>query len=170
MTARQVRFEIASVRTERDVEATRQLFREYAASLDFDLGFQDFERELRELPNEYAPPRGRLLLARVEESPAGCVAVRPLDEECCEMKRLYVRRGFRRLGLGRALAQAAIDVGRTAGYARMRLDTVPQMAAARALYRTLGFREIDAYRFNPIQGTAYMELTLPKASGEAALG
>src|SRR5215213_2686320 len=136
MTARQVRFEIASVRTERDVEATRQLFREYAASLDFDLGFQDFERELRELPSEYAPPRGRLLLARVEDSPAGCVAVRPLEEECCEMKRLYVRRGFRRPSCPRRSPPARARGRGRAGYARMRLDTVPQMAAARALYRT----------------------------------
>ena len=86
------------------------------------------------------------------------------------MKRLYVHHRFRRLGLGRALAQAAMNAGRTAGYVRMRLDTVPQMAAARALYRTLGFSEIEAYRFNPIQGTTYMEVTLVEAAGEAALG
>jgi len=170
MTAGESRFEIAAARTEHEIDAARQLFGEYAASLDFDLGFQDFEREVRELPGEYSPPRGRLLVATVENRPAGCVAVRPIDDECCEMKRLYVHLGFRRLGLGRALAQAAIEAGRLAGYERMRLDTVPQMAAARALYRTLGFREIDAYRFNPIQGTAYMELTLAEVAGEAALG
>ena len=153
---------------EADLAAVRRLFAEYASSLGFDLGFQDFERELRELPGEYAPPRGRLLVARVEGEAVGCVGLRPLGADVCEMKRLYVRPEHRRGGTGRALAIAAIAAGRELGYARMRLDTVPAMGAARALYRSLGFREIDPYRFNPIPGTAYMERDLGAA--DAALG
>jgi GNAT superfamily N-acetyltransferase len=146
--------------THADVGAVRRLFEDYAASLGFDLGFQDFERELRELPGEYAAPSGRLLLARVDGEPAGCVGVRGLDGATCEMKRLYVRPQHRRHGLGRALAEASVEAARELGYARMLLDTVPSMAAARALYATLGFREIAPYRFNPVPGTAYMELVL----------
>jgi putative acetyltransferase len=143
------------------------LFEEYAASLGFDLGFQDFERELRELPGDYAAPRGVLLLAQIRTRAIGCVAVRPLAADICEMKRLYVRPEYRGTGAGRALAEAAIVVGRKLGYARMRLDTVPTMAAARGLYRALGFREIPPYRHNPIPGTAFMELEL--AAPEAAV-
>jgi ribosomal protein S18 acetylase RimI-like enzyme len=138
----------------------RALFGEYAASLGFDLSFQGFERELRELPGDYAPPRGGLLVARAGGEPAGCAALRPLDGETCEMKRLYVRPEFRGAGVGRALAEAVVEAARRAGYRRMRLDTVPSMQAARALYRTIGFREIEPYRFNPVPGTAFMELDL----------
>ena len=155
--------EIGEARTPPDVDAVRALFEDYAASLGFDLGFQDFERELDELPGEYAPPRGRLLLARVGGEAVGCVAVRPLDDETCEMKRLFVRPASRRTGAGRALAEAAVAAGRELGYARMRLDTVPSMEAARALYRSLGFREIRPYRYNPIRGTAFMELGLGRS-------
>ena len=151
--------EIADARAE-DLEEARRLFEEYAASLGFGLGFQDFERELHELPGEYAPPRGALLLARVGKRTVGCVAVRPLAADLCEMKRLYVRPGERGTGAGRALAQAAVRVGRELGFKRMRLDTVPSMEAARALYATLGFREIAPYRHNPIPGTAFLELEL----------
>jgi ribosomal protein S18 acetylase RimI-like enzyme len=143
-----------------DFDDVRSLFEEYAASLGFDLGFQDFERELRELPGEYAPPRGALLLARSGARAIGCVGVRPLAAETCEMKRLYVRAEHRGSGAGRALAEAAIRAGGELGYARMRLDTVPSMGAARALYRALGFREIPSYRYNPVPGTAFMEIEL----------
>lgn len=148
-----------------ELALVRRLFEEYAGSLGLDLGFQSFERELRELPGEYAPPRGRVLLALVDGVAAGCVALRPLDGRTCEMKRLYVRPSHRGAGVGRTLALAVIETARTLGYSRMRLDTLPSMESARGLYYSLGFREIDPYRFNPIPGTAYMELDLGGARG-----
>lgn len=139
-----------------DVEEVRTLFREYAASLPFALDFQDFDRELDELPGAYAPPRGALLLARG----AGCVGLRPIDETTCEMKRLFVRPSARGTGLGRRLAEAVVAEARRVGYTHMRLDTVPQMDAAQSLYAQLGFREIAPYRSNPIPGALFLELEL----------
>jgi ribosomal protein S18 acetylase RimI-like enzyme len=141
------------------VPTVRLLFEEYAASLGVDLGFQDFDRELADLPGEYVPPAGRVLLALAPE-PAGCVALRPFEPHLCEMKRLYVRPAFRGTGLGRQLAEAIVAAGLEAGYQRMRLDTLPTMAAARGLYESLGFVEIEAYRPNPVHGTTYFELPL----------
>jgi GNAT superfamily N-acetyltransferase len=142
------------------VPTVRALFEEYADSLDVDLGFQDFDRELAELPGEYAPPSGRLLLALDGTTPAGCVGLRPFGRDVCEMKRLYVRPSHRGSGLGRLLVERIVEAGREAGYDRMRLDTLPTMAAARRLYRSLGFTEIEAYRSNPVHGTTYFELAL----------
>lgn len=140
----------------------RTLFREYAESLGHDLCFQGFEEELRDLPGDYAPPKGMLLVAADGPSFLGCVAVRPLDSETAELKRLYVRPAARARGIGRSLAVAAIDHAWGAGFRRIRLDTLPEMREAQALYRSLGFLEIAPYRPNPVPGTAYLELQLQR--------
>jgi ribosomal protein S18 acetylase RimI-like enzyme len=134
-----------------DAERVRALFLEYAAGLEVDLSFQDFDREL-------ADPLGFYELVLLDED--GCVALRRIDDEACEMKRLYVQPGGRGSGLGRRLAEAVIEEARGRGYRRMLLDTLPTMAAARGLYETLGFREVQPYRFNPVPGTAFLELEL----------
>jgi ribosomal protein S18 acetylase RimI-like enzyme len=151
--------EIVAAHGAEHIPIVRALFEEYATSLEVDLGFQGFEQEVAELPGEYAPPGGRLLVA-LDPEPAGCVALRSYEPGVCEMKRLYVRPAYRGRGLGAELARAIVAAGREAGYERMRLDTLPTMEAARALYRSLGFVEIEAYRFNPVHGTTYFELRL----------
>ena len=146
------------------MDAARALFREYAAGLGVDLCFQNFEAELAGLPGDYAPPQGLLLLAWVDGELSGCGAFRPLRDvdyaNACEMKRLYVRRAFRRFGLGRLLAQALIDGAMQAGYSAMLLDTLDDMEAARGLYTTLGFEEVPPYYFNPIPGAHYLKVDL----------
>ena len=151
---------ILQAETGKNLELTKALFEEYAASLSFDLDFQDFEEELVNIPGAYASPEGCLLLALYTGQVAGCVAARKLSDGVCEMKRLYVKPKFRGLGIGRALAEAVLEQARRMGYTRMRLDTVPSMNIARVLYVSLGFRVIDAYRYNPIEGAVFMELTL----------
>ncbi|HEX5031659.1 MAG TPA: GNAT family N-acetyltransferase [Candidatus Eisenbacteria bacterium] len=153
--------DVRPAETAEDVEAVRVLFLEYAASLGFDLAFQDFGREVTSLPGDYAPPRGALLLATDGATPAGCVALRPWgDEDACEMKRLYVRPAMRGKRVGGSLVARILDEARARGYRRMRLDTVPGMEAAIALYRAAGFRDIAPYRTNPVPGALFMELEL----------
>ena len=151
---------ILPAQSDQDLLHVRALFLEYAASLPFDLSFQDFDRELEGLPGKYRPPTGQLLLARVGENVAGCVAVCMLSREICEMKRLYVRPSHRGKGVGRRLAESAVANAREIGYQRMRLDTVPSMTAALSLYRSLGFEETDPYRHNPVPGAVFLELVL----------
>lgn len=145
-------------------DAVRTLFREYAGSLGVDLCFQNFERELAELPGEYAAPAGVLLLATVDGQPAGCGALRALPDvdypNACEMKRLYVRPSHRGLGLGRRIAQALMEQAVRAGYDTMLLDTLDDMEAARGMYASLGFEEIPPYYFNPIPGAHYLKVDL----------
>jgi ribosomal protein S18 acetylase RimI-like enzyme len=169
MTRVHADIEVASAATPAEVDEARGLFQEYAAAVGIDLEFQGFAQELRDLPGAYVPPQGCLLLARVGRRLAGCVAVRPLNDDCCELKRLYVRPEFRGAGAGRALAVAAIERARSGGYTRMRLDTIPSMTAARALYSKLGFLQVEPYRFNPVSGTSFMELALDQPAGGAAL-
>lgn len=156
--------EIRPATSTHDLALARELFSEYAASLPFDLSFQDFERELADLPGAYAAPSGALLLAVEAGEAAGCVALRALTPDVCEMKRLYVRAAHRGSGLGRRLVDAILCEGRARGYARMRLDTVPGMEAAIALYRACGFREIPPYRPNPIPGALFLEADLGGAA------
>jgi putative acetyltransferase len=147
--------------TPAQIAAARELFLEYAQSLGFSLCFQNFEKELANLPGDYVPPDGRLVLAAYEGQLAGCVALHKLSTGTCEMKRLYLRSQFRGKQLGRVLADRIVSEARGIGYQRMRLDTVePVMKDAVALYRKMGFREIEPYCTNPIPGALYMELDL----------
>jgi ribosomal protein S18 acetylase RimI-like enzyme len=143
------------------IDHARELFKEYEAWLDVDLCFQSFEKELAELPGKYAPPNGLLLLALDNEKIAGCAALRKIGDGICEIKRLFLRPGFRGQGLGRKLAEAIIREAKQIGYQRMRLDTLPpKMNDAIALYRFLGFKEIEPYYNNPVPGAKFMELDL----------
>lgn len=146
------------------MEAVREIFLEYANSLNVDLCFQAFDAELAGLPGDYAGPRGALLLARVDGTVAGCCALRPMDSSdypnASEMKRLYVRKAFRGFGLGRHLAEAILDEARRAGYSSVLLDTLDEMEAARALYEDLGFEEIPPYYHNPHAGAHYLKVDL----------
>jgi len=151
---------IRQAQTPEDLQAIRELFAEYAVSLGIDLGFQDFARELSTLPGAYAPPAGRLLLGQVGSEVAGCVGLRPLEPGVCEMKRLYVRPAFRGQQLGQALAETVIAEARQLAYTCMRLDTLPTMRDAQGLYRRLGFRDIPAYRYNPVPAAVFLELEL----------
>lgn len=147
-----------------EIEQVRELFREYQLSLEVDLSFQNFEQELRELPGEYQPPYGALLLALVEGQPAGCCALRPLltsdYSNACEMKRLYVRPAFRGLRLGRQLVEQTLLLAQQAGFDHMLLDTLNDMEAARELYQDCGFVEVAPYYHNPLPGAHYLKVEL----------
>jgi len=144
----------------REIDAARDLFLEYAESLDFDLCFQDFDRELADLPGEYAQPEGRLLLAVYRGEVAGCVALRKAGEGVCEMKRLWVRPQYRGFRIGRNLVNRIISEAKQIGYCTMMLDTIFSMKDAIALYETLGFKRAEPYYENPVEGAIYMELNL----------
>ncbi len=143
-----------------EIALAKTLFAEYQEAIGVDLCFQSFEKELAELPGAYAPPSGRLLLAFSGAQPAGCIALPPLAEGTCEMKRLYVRPAFQGTGVGRRLVEALLQEARAIGYRGVRLDTLPSMRAAQALYESLGFVDIPPYNDHPIEGTRFMERTL----------
>ena len=155
---------VRCAKTATEMQQAAQLLREYANSLTIDLSFQNFEAEVANLPGEYAPPRGVLLLAYVDHALAGCCALRPLDTadtpHTAEMKRLYVRKAFRGFGLGRQLAEAALDAALHCGYASVVLDTLDEMEAARNLYSGLGFERVDPYYYNPHSGAHYFKIDL----------
>jgi putative acetyltransferase len=152
---------IGRVSDQADMPAVRAMFRDYADSMGLDLEFQGFTEELASLPGKYAPPSGCIILAKVDGEPSGCVALRPLGDGVCEMKRLFVRPEFRGLKLGRKLAERIIEEARDLGYDRMRLDTIAsRMSDAVALYRALGFREISPYCDSPFPDAVFLELSL----------
>ena len=175
MTADPAATRIAPVRTADDLAQTIRLFRAYADSLGIDLAYQGFEDEMAVMPGRYAPPAGVLLLARnAEHAPVGCVGLRPLGTGCCEMKRLYVAPDGRGLGLGRRLVDAVVAEAERIGYREMRLDTLPTMARALALYRKTGFRPVPPYYETPVADTLFMSRSLagrsPEPPGRAAVG
>ena len=151
---------IFPVETDEDIELAKELFEEYADSLGIDLGFQNLKEELANLPGCYARPEGCILLARYNEEIAGCVALRKLSDGICEGKRLYVRPQFRGLKIGRKLTETIIEEARKIGYMRMRGDTLASMKTAQALYASLGFKQIESYCYNPIEGAIFVELVL----------
>lgn len=152
--------EVRNAELPRDLDVTRELFREYSQGLGIDLCFQGFEAELAQLPGKYAAPKGTILLAWQADKALACVAMRPVDESNCEMKRLYVRPEARSLKLGRRLVDRIIAEARQAGYRRICLDTMPSMTAAIGLYATLGFTPIGPYVFNPVEGALFLGLDL----------
>jgi ribosomal protein S18 acetylase RimI-like enzyme len=163
---------ISPVRTAEDLAAAIRLFRAYAASIDVDLAYQGFEAEMAAMPGIYSPPAGELLLARDAEGEAvGSVGLRPLNRDgCCEMKRLYVSPEGRGLGLGHALVGALVQVAERIGYREMRLDTLPSMTGAQALYRKLGFEVIEPYYDTPVAGTIFMRRMLAPGRPQAPQG
>lgn len=151
---------IIHANTKELIETAKELFLEYAKSLDFELCFQDFDKELAGLPGSYSPPEGRLFLAELNGRIAGCIALRKIEDEICEMKRLYVKPQLRGNFIGKILVEKLIEEAKFIGYKKMRLDTVPSMQAAQKLYKSMGFYEIEPYRKNPVQGAVFMELEL----------
>lgn len=151
--------ELVPATSAEDIAIVRELFREYAAGLSIDLCFQNFAEELATLPGGYAPPRGRLLLAKVDGKIAGCIALRPMEWETAELKRLYVRPEFRRHGIGKALVAHVLEEARAIGYRTVRLDTLREMHNAIALYTASGFREVSPYRRGEPEGIRYFEMT-----------
>ena len=151
---------IFPAQTEEDFNTAKELLVEYVDSLGFDLNFQDFEKEMADLSSHFTPPEACLLLAKYESRVAGCVALKRFENNICEMKRLYVKPQFQGMGIGRALAEAVIKQARINGYNCMRLDMVLPREAARSLYLSLGFEDIEPYRYNPMEKAVFMELKL----------
>jgi len=156
---------ITQVHTVENISTAKALFQEYSGSLGFDLGFQSFEEELANFPGQYSPPAGRLYLAWYESQAVGCVGLRKFEKSVCEIKRLYVKPDFRGKQAGRELAKAAVEAAKTIGYEYIRLDTLPSMESAGRLYRSLGFKPVDPYRYNPFEGAVFMELNLKDFKG-----
>ncbi|MEP6801233.1 MAG: GNAT family N-acetyltransferase [Acidobacteriota bacterium] len=152
--------EIVDASRPEEIADVRSLLLEYQASLDVDLGFQDFPEEVAGLPGAYAPPSGRLFLAREKGIACGCIALQPIDAQTCEMKRLFVRPSCRNSGVGGVLVSRLLDEARGIGYRTICLDTLPSMTRAAAMYERLGFKEIPAYRHNPVPGSRFMALSL----------
>ena len=150
--------------TAADFEYGKALFEEYAGSLNFDLGYQDFKKELDTIAQQYKEPEGALLLCFIDEDTAGCAGVRQFSDGIAELKRLYVKPGYRSLKIGKRLLESAIDTAKWLNYKFIRLDTVPGQTKAQELYRHLGFYEIETYRFSPIEGTIYFEKRLDEVS------
>lgn len=146
--------------TEQQISRCRQLFLDYSSSLSFSLCFQNFEKELASLPGEYAPPFGVLLLAELDSKLVGCAGLRKIDDNTCEMKRLYIEPDYRGRGIGKLLVESLIHKARETGYIKMRLDTINTMNEAVSLYRSFGFTETEPYRYNPIEGVLFMEMDL----------
>lgn len=162
----QASYQISPVRSEIDLKDTIALFYQYVEWLNLDLNFQNFDAEMAGMPGKYAPPSGELLLARSSQGhPIGCVAVRHLDQDICEMKRLFVTDAAKGLGVGKALVSAVIGAGKCLGYHEMRLDTLPRMGAAISLYRSFDFVETSAYYVTPLPGTLFLKLDLTKIQG-----
>ena len=159
-----IMLKIVEADTKESIEKAKGLIREYAQSLEFDLGFQDFALEMENFPGQYASPRGCLYVALDENQPIGCVALRDLGQGVCEMKRLYVKPFFRGQKVGKLLAEIVIKAARDMGYDYMRLDTIPSMKQANMLYSALGFKQIAPYRYNPLEGATFLELNLKSGS------
>lgn len=158
------KIEIIQAETFEQIEQARTLFREYEAWFGLNLCFQNFDEEVANLPGKYAPPDGRLFLAFAEGEPAGCIALRKLEEKTCEMKRLFVREDFRGAGIGKILIEKLIAEAREIGYKKMRLDTFPpKMSKAVELYKSYGFYETKPYYYNPYGDTLFMEADIKKA-------
>lgn len=147
------------------LDEIRQLFREYANSLEIDLCFQDFEEELKSLPGKYSEPDGRLYIAYLDDKVVGCIALRRYDDIRAELKRLFVRNGYRGLGISKRLIQRIIQDALDIGYHSILLDTLDTMKPAISLYTSIGFKEIESYYDNPIEGAKYFELNLTKLEG-----
>lgn len=156
----QMEIKIQKIGTKEDLEEIKNLFREYAQFLKISLDFQDFESELAKLPAKYAEPEGSILLAKVDDKPAACVALWKLEDGVCEMKRLYVKPEFQGLGLGKKMALSIIEEAKIKGYKTMKLDTLKRLQSANYLYNSLGFSETKPYNYNPESDVAYFEKEL----------